>query len=496
MTTANPNGRRVLLYTSAALGACVLSAVTVLVVRNLDEKLSPDASSLLAGPQSSPIPAADNIFVAMAGFDAPSGQSMIASGEASIETLNKASDALLKNPGQWDPPPDVVNPDRLQFKGTNPFCISNGHPTTFLSWPSLAHHEIDLATLLRDNHELYQRYMQILGMHGYFAFARDWSTLRDHVFPRDLRCLFLANAAVRLESGNYKQELSALEDIRSDITLMHTVMTGNASYLPAVLAMSMLEADEEFLIRAMNDRQLMLVSRFPQLKAITSPFNLQDWKLGKAVTTEYRKHAYEILHMANDVKSSQAGTARVSTGFLGGWPELLTAALEIHLFKPDATENLLAKQWRLTEAMMDSEPSQFNVARNEFDRFNKQFVTSSKDSVEFLPGRIETHMDYFRYNPVGRFVVSMSTAYYAEVEQSAYDIAALQRLAQLIYEIQAQRVVDADIPAFLASHPDLATHPLDGRPFLWNSETREISVQAVSPRSKNHRFKFTLDTAD
>jgi hypothetical protein len=175
---------------------------------------------------------------------------------------------------------------------------------------------------------------------------------------------------------------------------------------------------------------------------------------------------------------------------------LLTAALEIHLFKPDATENLLAKQWRLTEAMMDSEPSQFNVARNEFDRFNKQFVTSSKDSVEFLPGRIETHMDYFRYNPVGRFVVSMSTAYYAEVEQSAYDIAALQRLAQLIYEIQAQRVVDADIPAFLASHPDLATHPLDGRPFLWNSETREISVQAVSPRSKNHRFKFTLDTAD
>lgn len=277
---------------------------------------------------------------------------------------------------------------------------------------------------------------------------------------------------------------------------MHTVLTGNASHLPAVLAMSMLEADEELLIHAMNDRQLKLVSSFPQLEAITSPFNLQDWKLGKAVTTEYRKHAYEILHMANDVNSSHADTARVSTGFFGGWPELLFAALQNHLFKPNATENLLAKQWRLTEAMMDSEPSQFNAARNDFDGFNKRFVASSKDSVEFLPGRIETHMDYFRYNPIGRFVVSISTAYYVETEQSACDIAALQRLAHLLYEIQAQGVVDADIPAFLASHPDWATHPLDGRPFLWNSDTREIAIQALSPRSKNRRFKFTLDAAD
>jgi hypothetical protein len=497
MTTANPNRRRRLRYAAIVLIACVLAAVAIPLVRNsLDEELSADASWLLAAPQSSPVPPEDNGFVAMAGFEAPPGQSIVASGTASIETLNRESDALLKNPGKWDAPPEVVNPDRLQFKGVNPFCMADGHPTAMLSWPSLAHHEVEVVTLLRENQELYRRYIQVQGMHGYFTFARDWSTLHDRFIPRDVRCLFLANAALRLESGNHKQQSSALADLRSDISHWRTVVTGTATYTTVVLAMYMLEGDEELLIHEVNDPRLNLVAHFPELDALTAPFDLQDWKLGKAVTAQYRTEAFIVLHMADEVNSSQSETVGKFTGFLGGWPQMLLAAFENHFFRPNATENLLARQWRLTEAMADSEPAQFNAGRDKFDRFNSKYVYNPKDSVKFLPGRIETRMDYFRYNPVGRFVVSLSTINYADTEQSAYDIAALQRLAHLMYEIHRQGVVDADIPRFLASHPALATHPLDGQAFLWNPATREIAIQALSPRSKDHRFKFTLDSAE
>jgi hypothetical protein len=43
--------------------------------------------------------------------------------------------------------------------------------------------------------------------------------------------------------------------------------------------------------------------------------------------------------------------------------------------------------------------------------------------------------------------------------------------------------------------PQAAAHPVDGRPFLWNEEKREIAVQTVAKQPKDRRFSIPVWSA-
>src|SRR5215472_15897397 len=73
--------------------ACLLF-LGALLVNARDEALSPAVGALLTPPPN-PYGTADNIYVALQGFDAPPAESVIAAGEARIEHYNRSMDAAL-----------------------------------------------------------------------------------------------------------------------------------------------------------------------------------------------------------------------------------------------------------------------------------------------------------------------------------------------------------------------------------------------------------------
>jgi hypothetical protein len=74
----------------------------------------------------------------------------------------------------------------------------------------------------------------------------------------------------------------------------------------------------------------------------------------------------------------------------------------------------------------------------------------------------------------------------------AYDAAAFKRLVRLGWEIRNQKIDDKSIPSFMQRHPEWATHPVDGKPFVWDEKTREIAVQPLGKQPKDRRFSIPV----
>ena len=74
----------------------------------------------------------------------------------------------------------------------------------------------------------------------------------------------------------------------------------------------------------------------------------------------------------------------------------------------------------------------------------------------------------------------------------AYDGLAFQRLVRLGYEIRNQKVEDKAVPSFMQQHPQWASHPVDGRPFVWDETKREIAVQTLGQQPEGRRFSIPV----
>jgi hypothetical protein len=162
---------------------------------------------------------------------------------------------------------------------------------------------------------------------------------------------------------------------------------------------------------------------------------------------------------------------------LRGWHQLLSA-LQRPFFKLNATENLSARQMDLLIEMANSDPQQFDQARDQYRNWMQK-------NENLLSPRLI-------FNPIGKILIALAAPNYEDYAVRVYDCAALQRLARLGYEIRHQSVAAAAIPAFLLRHPEWATHPLDGRLFLWNAQSGEITVQTLGKQSVGRRFTIQI----
>jgi hypothetical protein len=185
------------------------------------------------------------------------------------------------------------------------------------------------------------------------------------------------------------------------------------------------------------------------------------------------------------------------------WWRRLGRTFESHYFKFNATQNLVAQQMDRLIAVAQADPSRFYAARVAYeawlqDNLNRFSVGKNYDPAAY----VDVGRDVFRrwmghnllsvpltYNPIGKVLAANSVAVgFDAYSLRAYDGAALQRLAKLGYEIRRQQIDTSAIPAFLRHHPEWATHPADGRPFLWNAGTSEISIQPVAKQPAGRRF--------
>jgi hypothetical protein len=134
-------------------------------------------------------------------LDAPAGQSVITAGEASVDFYNQHLDSVLH-----DPSPTAVT-DFLHASETTPHLEFKGdcnfiQPLNTSVWDEAASHREQVEKMLADNRELYERYLALHGIHGYYETVRpSYVPLPFFAWEGCARKIFLADVALRMRSG-------------------------------------------------------------------------------------------------------------------------------------------------------------------------------------------------------------------------------------------------------------------------------------------------------
>ena len=448
-----------LLALTVLAAALLLSA---LLVNAHDQALTPEVRALLTPPPN-PYDAADNIYVALMGFDAPPAESVIAVGEARIEHYNRNIDAALRDPSAVSPESLAAkDAHRLAFKGDVSFI----RPLESSVWNEAPQHEEQIQTLVADNHELLLRYLDLLLLRGYYESARASALTPSADAPNEVRRLFLAQLALQMRARSHFERQLGLAELELDIRLWHRVLTGEGTLLWKMLAIAFLQSDYLLLADLIADPNVDLAPREAYAEALVPLFDAGDWDLGRAFAAEFR------IQVAT-LRGPEAETAARSAG----WLERSGNRLSDHFLKLNATENLFARQTRLWMAAA-ADPS-------------KYFRTVAGSAAGLARDRSHWLLPW-SYNPLGRLLAAGVTDAYRPYPPRAWDEAALQRLVRVGYEIRQRRIAASDLAPFLQAHPQWSRHPADGRPFLWDAGTRELRVQPVAQHPSTWRFSIRI----
>ncbi len=433
-----------------------------------DEPLNAEAKALLALPEN-PYGPDENIYVFMAGFDAPAAQSVVRAGEKKIREYNQALDWNLTHPLDLAANAAKTDPDKLKFLGAGDLCCS---PPPSI-WVEAKKHRPEIIALLSTNQELLRRYFKLHRQRGYHETARPSYLTPFYFVPPPVRCLFLLDIADRLQAGSLQQKRAAIEDLSQDLRIWKLMMQGDGTLLSKMIAAASLHRDLIVLAEMISDPDTDMTLFEGEQGDVLVPFPTMDWNIGNAFGAEFRAMVPLYGQMTSATWAmSGIDEARVT------WWQRLWLAFQMQFFKYNATENLAARQMVQLTKLAVSDPQNFSVARDEYRAWLRD------NEALYSPRTL--------FNPVGKILVSIAAPTYEEYPMRAYDVAAFQRLVYLAYQIRRQRIELREIPTFLKQHPELSTHPVSGTPFRWNPASQELKVDPVGPNPVGRRFSVAV----
>lgn len=435
-----------------ALGA------TVFAINSRDERLSPKTVSLLTAPPDL-YPTSDNLYFMLAGFETRPGGSVIAAGQAAVRAYERK---LRKGPDAFLHLSDRPSPDALVFKGN----VTGFWQSTTDVWGEVDSHKTQIAQLLVANRKLYQRYRALHRATGYYETGTPSVYATTYFPPLPLRHVFLADFALRMRSGNREEQSAALADMANDLQVWRTMLTGYGSLISKMIAVAYLRQDLILIGDMIADPAVALSDRRSEMDRLVTPFPIHDWKLGSAFSYEARITTREI---ADTYSADSAKEAHVS--FLENTENWLLEPF----YKKHATENEEADNTRKIIAIVDGPP-----------RLLQQAISTYGVAANCLANvRIGCV-----YNPIGKILVAVAIPAYERFPLEAYDVAALQRMVKLAYEIRVHQVTSAAIPRYMKLHPEWSRHPVNGRAFMFNAVTDRLSLERLARRQDSRHFSI------
>jgi hypothetical protein len=456
--------RRIALWGVLALFALILAAFAI---NAFDERPSPQALALSQPPENRYKPE-ENIYVALAGFDAPPGQSVVALGLAKIAHYNEHVDSMLQDPlvglGALTAPDSAG----LKFSGEVDFC----RPRERCFWESVRANSLKIEQLVAKNRELYDRYLALFGLSGYYETARPSHTAPIYLPSTEVRNLFIANLASRMQTGDNAQAKTALRSLRQDAELWRRVLTGEGTLISKMVAVAYLQIDSLVLSDFIADSRTAI----PQdMDEFLPEFELSTWNISNAFAAEFRVHTflYRQVQALSDGHWQPPDSSRASRV----WNRILSP-VEGQFFKINATENLNAKAMNDLAGFAALDPSTFSTNQARLRMWEQE-------NADFFSVRTA-------YNPVGKILVAIAAPAYQNYVLRPYDAAALQRLTRLSYEIRRQQIAPSAVTAFMKLHPEWSTHPADGRSFVWKQTTGEIAILPVAQQPADRRLSVRI----
>jgi len=472
--------RFLLKWSGRVIGGLVLIALLLFAVvwaMNLrDEPLTPESQALLVPPPN-PYAPEDNIYLALAGLDAPPGESVTAVGLARIERFNRQVDLASREarPGTLGAAATQDPGPRLEFRGDLDFC----EPLNRSVWSDAPAHGTDIAKLLADNAELYQRYVGLHRRQGFYETAHPSITSPPvYLSAAPIRKLFLAEAVLRLRTGEPRAQRAALADLTDDVRVWRAVLTGRGALISKMIAIAYLEGDYLVLADMIADPQAPVPLGAADADVVVPLFALGDWNIGSVFAEELRAEVATLEQLQRASVTGRRVPERYSGDLLlQSWnrAENLAGA---HFFKLHATENQFARQAARLIGSAAANPA--------------AFTANGRQPLGSPPVSAHPWTVWLSYNPIGRILAAIPASALTGYAPRAWDGAALQRLVRLSYEIRRQGIEPAGIAAFLARHPEWSRHPGDGRPFLWDAKNRELRIQTMGRQPAGRRFGIRI----
>ena len=243
-----------------------------LAINAMDERPSREAQDLLLPPQNAPNPD-KNIYLAIAGFNAPPGQSVVTAGLGRIARHDGQVDAMFRDPMLGMKELTKIDPAALQFKGALEF----GSPRERPFWTAVRANTPKIHQLLDQNRELYERYLALHEMPVYFETARASVLAPIVVVPTEVRNLFLAIVSSKMQTGSEMQAQSALADLRDDIKLWRRIFTGEGGLISKLTAIACMQSDYLILSDMMADPNTSIPQNIDEFIPTSA---LRDWDIG------------------------------------------------------------------------------------------------------------------------------------------------------------------------------------------------------------------------
>ena len=445
-----------------------------LAINARDERPSTEALALLRLPVNSYRPE-ENIYVALAGFEAPAGQSVVAAGQAKIASYNDQVDAMLQGPllplVRLQALIAAADPLALKFKGK----LDLGLPRELSFWSAVRENGSKVNQLIEQNRELYQRYLALQELPGYFETERA-SAAPDIVMPSvDIRNLFLAKFALEMQTGDEMQRQSALTLLRKDIDLWRRMLGGEGTLISKMLAVACLQNDYLVFSDMIADPNTPISDN---IVLFLSEPTLSEWNIGKVFASEFRFHSF--IYRQNEALSVAGWQPpdRPNSSLWRWFNRVFLNPIGRCFFKLNATENLDAKLMNELAGFAAIDPSTFTAQRVRYKKWESEYA-------DFLrPGII--------YNPIGKILVAMGAPAYSDYSLRPYDAAALERLVRLSLEIRRNQIATSAIPAFMKQHPEWSTHPADGDSFSWDPISSEVAIHPVAKQASDRRFSVQI----
>jgi hypothetical protein len=371
---------------------------------------------------------------------------------------------MLRDPLVGLEPVTAADTAGLKFEGSIDCC----HPREPSFWGNVRANAAQIEQLVTQNRELYQRYLALFDLPGYYETARPSYMAPLYRVPTAVQSLFLASTSLQMQSGDDARTQAALKSLHQDITLWHRILTGEGTLISKMLAVAFLQTDFLILADMITDPRTAIPQNMDEF---LPQFELSDWNIRhtfaaefRVITSFYRQaQALADIHwQPPDTSSAQRVWNRLSSQF----------------FKLNATENLEAKLMSDLAGLATLDPANFSTEQARYRKW--QQVNSNFVSVRTL------------YNPVGKMLVALAVPAYKNYPLRPYDAAALQRLVRLSFEIRRQRIAPTAVAEFMKLHPEWSTHPADGRSFVWNASTGEIAIQPVAEQTAYRVFSVQI----
>ena len=457
-------------YTAAALALAFMGlTIAFFAVNAGDEELSREAEQMLKPPEN-PYAAAENLYVALAGFDAPRGVPIIAAGQKTIAAYDRIASLSAKDRKAAHAAAGAERSDRLQVRGG-----FDCRPAVKSCWSAVENRRTEHASELKANEDLYRRYLQLHAMRGYFDTSKPSMDTPNGYAPAPLKTLFLESVALRIKDARTAPERSVgLADLDRDIRTWRAMLTGHGNIVSKFVAIHHLHADYALLADILGDSRLDLSSHLREIEDMLSRVEPNDWKIAGALDYEFRM----IAALFVDIEREQSGPLIEShaPGEKAPWWQSLVPGEWSSYFRGNATRNLAARHMLEVRRVAAADGRDCAAEQARLHRWREEHLT---------PG-----VGYFK-NPIGKILLSVGSTAYDDYPLRAHDAAGFHRLVKLGFEVRRQNVSDDAIPAFIKRHA-WASHPVSEEPFAWDASKRELVMAPLAPVNKERRFRIPV----